>query len=69
MERREWDQEIGLKVFVVGLELKQVSRRARIMCRGTSGILSWSLMILSSQPAASRKLCMLELCKILASEV
>jgi len=43
-----------------------MSPRARIECRGTSGVPSWSFMILSSQPAGRGKLCMLEPSEILA---
>ena len=55
-----------IESFGGGAGTKQMRPRARIECRGTSGVLSWSLMILSSQPAGRGELCVLEPCEILA---
>lgn len=46
MGSRKWIESFG-----GGAGIKQMSPRARIEHSGTSGVLSWSLMILSSQPA------------------
>lgn len=58
-----------IESFGGGAGIKQMSPRARIEHSGTSGVLSWSLMILSSQPAGRAMLCMLEPYEILAIAV
>ena len=64
MRSRNW-----IEHFDGGAGTKQRSPRARIECRGTSEVLSWSLMILSSQHAGRGKLFMLDPCKIFAIAV
>lgn len=64
MGSRKWIESFG-----DGAGTKQMSPKARIEHSGTSGVLSWSLMILSSQPAGRGMLCMLEPCEILAIAV